>query len=426
MYSQSGMMSDFAFNDSDKLDPLMIAMLHVSNSSPFFVRDQECGRLKLTNSLIDTWWFYLPIIVTESSADASTSFCLKALHSLWGYLSPYIYDNQTRQWIDCHKPEGWARNLSRKAIAGKLWLAGDDCESKRCLHMLYCSIRDALVYASPYRLFPDSYKQTRRAGERKDKYRSDIINAIAEMLRYERRISMYEGRPTLTDCAIKWRCLDIWKLALGKAECQPLSSEIWNDYSHLYDSVGFVSCESGTSVCLTRDSSSKKVILAIDERQYRELNDWAFGTIKQQYPRDPAIKKLTKHWPCIVKLPQAHCEVYPSKPIQSDSGNDEQEQRYSNKDAYSTSPYKLWPMDDGGIELFIDCCEIDEPWERICAEVRREQGFDSDDSTDDSCSEGSADEDRNSEDNEEESGEVSTGLFSKIAGVGKDVLSAFV
>ena len=358
------------------------------------------------------------MIASGTSSDVSTSFCLTVLQSLWGH-SPY---NQSCQLVDCHDTENWAPELSRAAIAGKLWLAGDDRETKKCLHMLYCSVRDAIVYASPYRLFPDIYCSSRRSKD-KHQYISKIISAIAEMLQYEKDISMYEERPLLTECAMTWRCLDIWKLALEKAGCQPLSSAIWNDYSHFYDSIGFISQEAGASVSLTGDSLSDKVILVVGERQYADGPAWNLN-IKKRHPRTPEFKELTEGWQCALDLSQVHCEVYPSRTLDTELVGGEKYTSPHTDQAHSTGKHTLKPLEDGGIELFIDCCEIGEPWERLCAEVRREQDQDLDGSKDDRQT--SADEYTNSSDNREESNGVSPGVFSKIAGFGLDVMSAIV
>jgi len=418
MYSEDLNISRFAHEDSEKLNPLAIAILRASDSSPFFVREPGCGQLEPTDALLFTWWHYLDMIAMGTSSDANTSFCLAALQSLWAY-SPY---NQSYELIYLPDPEDWAPDLMRAAIAGKLWLAGDDRESKRCLHMLYCSIRDALVYASPYHPFPPNH-YSRRRRKYKNTYRTKTIDAIAEMLRYERDISMCKERPSLTDCAITWRCLDIWKLALEKAGCQLLSSAIWNDYCHFYDSLGFVSCESGTSVSLTGDSISQKVILVVGERQYADVDpdecSW-----RKKYPRTLEFKELTQGWQCALNLPQVHCEVYPLHTVDTEVVDGETNQLPHSDGAHSTSKYTLQPMEDGGIELFIDCCEVGEPEERIWAEVRREQEQDADESKNDPAMSG--DECIDSDDSGEESNSAFPGAFSKIAGFGLDVMSAFV
>ena len=108
---------------------------------------------------------------------------------------------------------------------------------------------------------------------------------------------------------------------------------------------------------------------------------------------------------------------------------DESEHETLASDNHTSTPeYKLQQTEDGGIELFIDCCELDEPWERLCAEVRREQGLE-DDGSSKGCSDSGGSYYGHSdpeavEDHDE--ADASTGVFSKIAGVGLDVLSAFV
>ncbi|KAE9381315.1 hypothetical protein N431DRAFT_505780 [Stipitochalara longipes BDJ] len=346
MYAYGASVSCLGYGFPEMLESLAIAMLRTSNSSPFFVRNQEGGNLKPTETLVPQWFRYFPfryfpMIVRGSSADISTP----------------------------------------------VWLAGDYLESERCLHMLYCSIRGGLVHASPYRpSIPSVYEMG--SLEIAKKNRNNIINAIAEMLRYDRDISSDEEREPLVTYAIEWRCLDIWKLALEKAECQPLFSTIWNNYSHLYDPLGFNKCT-----------------------------------------RDPELEDLTNGWPCVLGRPRIHCEVYPSRAVETDPVDGETNHSPFTSRAKSSSKYKLQPTEDGGIELVIECCEIGEPWRRIYAKVKREQGLDiyGSVSLEDSDSQPSEDGYSDSELNEdEESAEVSTGLFSKVAGVGLDVLSALV
>jgi hypothetical protein len=213
---------------------------------------------------------------------------------------------------------------------------------------------------------------------------------------------------------------------LEEAGCQPLSTTVWNANAHFYDPLGFVSHESGTSVRVTADVESGKVILAIDERQYN-FESWDASTERQEYSRDPKFKKLTKDWSCIVNLPQVHCEVYPSLSIGVDLADDQGDNGPERGGINNRSQCTLQPTDGGGIELFIDCCEIGEPWERLCAEVKREQRQREGRSSEDSGSESSEDEYSDSEIYEEgENGGNSKGVLSKIAEVGVEILSAIV
>jgi hypothetical protein len=132
------------------------------------------------------------------------------------------------------------------------------------------------------------------------------------MVKFEMTISQYSMRnETLTDCAARWRTLDIWKLALQEAGHQSFPTAIWNENAHFYDPVAFVADEESTSVHLTADAFSGKVILVVDER----LRKGPIPCTRNRFPRDPELKKLTRDLPCIVKLPEVHCEVYPSRPI---------------------------------------------------------------------------------------------------------------
>jgi hypothetical protein len=378
--------------------------------------------MEATEKFIDRWWRFLDIIAKGSRSDISTSVCLSTLHLLWDF-PPY---SQSPRIDDSDDPEDWTSELSRSAFTGKLWLAGDPEESARCSHMLYRSIRGALVYASPYKFFGYYDVWYRRSDVKKIIYQENVINAIAEMLRIEKEISTYsEGNESLTEVAIRWRSLDIWKLALEEAGCQPISTVVWDANAHFYDPLGFVSHESGTSVRVTGDADSGKVMLVVDERQY-SWDSRLEHQKRKRYPRDPELKNLTKNWPCILKLPQVHCEVYPSPLVGEDlaAGKETNPARDGND---STSKYTLQPTDDGGMELFIDCCEIGEPWERICAEVEREQRQREGLSSQDSDSKTSEDEHSDSKTYKDgDNGGASKGIFSKIAEVGVDILSAIV
>lgn len=74
-------------------------------------------------------------------------------------------------------------------------------------------------------------------------------------------------------------------------------------------------------------------------------------------------------------------------------------------------------MDDGGIELFIDCCEIGEPWKRLCAEVKREEQQHKEEESQNISKTSKKGEAMESN---------SAGIFSKIAQVGVEVLSSIV
>ena len=324
----------------------------------------------------------------------------------------------TSAYLDC-----CTKDLSRAAISGKIWLAGDPYELENCAHLLYRSIRGALVRLSPY--FRPKSKLLYAS------VRSKIAKAVEDMLRIDPGISTYsKSNESLTDCAVRWRCLDIWKDALEESGCEPLSSTIWKNNARFYDSYGFVSGGVGTSVRVTGDAASQKIILVVDE--FHDSYDY-YCLDHERTPRDPELKSLTKGWPCFIKLPRVlrgpgvHCEVYPSQPIVINSVDDGEHETLASDNHTSTPEYKLQQTEDGGIELFIDCCEQYEPWERLCAEVRREQGLADDELSEDSSDLGSsccAIDSEAVEDHVE--ADASSGVFSKIAGVGLDVLSAFV
>jgi hypothetical protein len=364
------------------------------------------------------------MILRGSSLDVSTLFCLKTLKLMWDS-APY---NEQYELNHCDHREDWTKDFSQAAVAGKVWLAGDRLESERCKHLLYLAIRGALANASPYFSFSLWYKSTMtRWSNDRDTYQSSISNAIVDMLRIDKDISTYyKGNESLTDCAVTWRCLDIWNSALEKADCRPFSSIIWNSNAHFYAPLGFVSLEGGASVRLTEDITSHKVVLVIDERQSNE------GTIpfdkRRMYSRDQELEELTNHWPSILlDHPWVHCEVYPSRPIDVELANHEQNLSPGGGRVKPKSKYNLQPTDDGRIELFIDCCEVGEPWKRLCAEVRRGQGLKDDEYSEDSSSERFEDEYSDSETKEDDDqGGAFTGIFSKVTGVGLDVLSALV
>jgi hypothetical protein len=353
------------------------------------------------------------MLARSFSSDVSTSLCLKTLQLLWDS-APYCQDCELFKYAyrDYHTKE-----LCRGATSGKIWLAGDPYELENCAHLLYRSIRGALVRSSPY------FRPKERILYKAD--RSNIAKAVENMLRVDIDISTYsQGSESLTECAVRWRCLDIWKDALEKSGCEPLSSTIWKNNARFYDPFGFVFCGAGSSVRVTGDAASQKVILVIDERHY--YADYLFDDHKRP-PRNPELKSLTKGWPCFIKLPRVHCEVYPSQPIDINSADDSEHETLASDNHTSTPEYKLEQTEDGRIELFIDCCKLDEPWKRLCAEVRREQGFEDDDSSGYCSDFGSSCCSIDSEAVEDHvEADASTGVFSKIAGVGLDVLSAFV
>jgi hypothetical protein len=405
-----------------KLDEIGFSILRASSSSPFFLREPESHQMHPTDILresISGWWEFLHLIAKGSSLDIRMIVCLKTLHFLWNVLP---YDNESFY----ARPELYSTGLAEAAYAGKEWLAGDPHESEECSRLLYLSIRGALVHASPYRLLTESLVIVLRFRHRYA-VRKRITAAIAGMLRIDRDISTFsDGMETLTDCAVRWRCLDIWKFSLEKSECQMFPSTIWDNNAHFYDPLGFVSREAGASVRVTGDVASGKVILVVDERQYVGHPVYFSGNKKTKYPRDPEIKSLTKGWPCIVKLPQGHCEVYPSRPINLEPANDEEDQGTAYRNANGRAQYSMHPTDDGGSELFIDCCEIGEPWERLYTEKYAEATREAQSEfLGDFGSESSEDE-LNALDADEDGGVVSTGLVSKIAGIGLDVLSALV
>jgi hypothetical protein len=403
----------YACDSANELEELGVSMVRASKSSPFFGQPTESGELKPTKffgQCQDLWWSFTNVVAKWSQPEVSASVCLATLQLLWNI---FPYNRGNPDWVYSVHPELETTDLIQSAIAGKVWLAGEPQQSARCFHLLYQSIRGALVFASPYYDFHDG-----RLNGLKEaiSYRAEIINAIAEMVQFDKDISTYsEGDETLTDCASKWRSLDIWKLALEKAGCDTFSiidQNLWCAKAHFYDPLGFVSEEPGTSVRVTADLVSGKVIMAIDERQYYDAEDSEIDD-DMLHPRHHEFEDLTSDWPCILKLPRVHCEVYPSRPIDPA----EKDIVPENGGESSRSQYKLQPTDDGGIELFIDCCEVGEPWERLCAQVRRQQCQRDGRYSPDSWSEMSEDEDSDS---------ASPGIFSKIAEVGVEILSAIV
>jgi hypothetical protein len=367
------------------------------------------------------------MLARSFSSDVSISLCLKTLQLLWDS-EPYSWGPELMGFEYPEIAAYETKELSRAAISGKIWLAGHPQELENCAHILYRSIRGALVRSSPYYSSPYSGYQEQGWAEWQND-RSSIANAVEDMLRIDTDISTYSrGCESLTECALRWRCLDIWKDALEKSGCQSMSSTLWKNNAHFYDPIGFVSCELGTSVHVSGDAGFQKVILVVDELHYPE--NWQFWDgwdykRRERPPRDPELKSLTDGWPYLIELPQVHCEVYPSQPIVIDSSHDGKHETLASDDHTSTPEYKLQETEDGGIELFIDCCGMGEPWKRLCAEVRREQGLEDDESSEwgtesDYCySDSGTDEDHGE-------GTASTGVFSKIAGVGLNVLSAFV
>lgn len=422
----TGAAFDLVLQHGAKWKALELSILLASSSSPFFLREPESGQMHPTDIFRESpssWGRLLHLISKGSSLDIRMIVCLKTLHFLWNVL---LYDKRHR--FGEALSVLLSTDLSVAASTGKEWLAGDPHESKECSRLLYLSIRGALVHASPYRLFTDVFRDAFTPcyrSNKKDDFRNGITAVIAEMLRIDRDISTFSyGMESLTDCAVRWRCLDIWKLSLEKSKCQMFPPTIWENNAHFYDPLGFVSHEPGASVRVTGDVASGKFILVVDERTYLDALVIS-GNKKTEYPRDPEIKSLTKGWPCIVKLPQVHCEVYPSRPISTELATDE-DQRTADRNANGKAQYNMHPTDDGGVELFIDCCEIGEPWERLYtkkyAEVRREarSEFLGD------FGSGISEDELSELDVDEDGGAASTGLFSKIAGVGLDVLSALV
>ena len=406
---------DTVTRNPKKLDNLAILMLRASSTSPLFARDQR-GQPRPTETLSKHCYGFLPMLARSFNSDVSTSLCLKTLQLLWDS-APYCQDCElfTCAFTSACR-DYYMKELCRGATSGKIWLAGDPYELDKCAHLLHRSLRGALIRSSPYFRPKEGLYITDR---------SKIANAVEDMLRIDTDISTYsKGNESLTECAVRWRCLDIWKDALEKSGCEPFSSTIWKNNARFYDPFGFVSCWAGTSVRVTGDAASQKVILVIDEPQYTDV--YFRFLAPKRLPRNPELKSLTKGWPCFIKLPRVHCEVYPSQPIVMNSEDESEHETLASDNHTSTPEYKLQQAEDGGIELFIDCCELDEPWDRLCAEVRRE-GLEDDESTEYSSDLGSSCcsiDSQALEDHDE--ADASAGVFSKIAGVGLDVLSAFV
>ncbi len=61
---------------------------------------------------------------------------------------------------------------------------------------------------------------------------------------------------------------------MEKSGCEPLSSAIWENNARFYNPSGFVSRGLGTSVRVTSDAVSQKVILVVSDRL--EPGDWEF------------------------------------------------------------------------------------------------------------------------------------------------------
>lgn len=376
-----------------RIEALVSSVLRASESSLLTIDDSNnfIKPIHLIKQLEHVYWTQYPDLVVEASMpDHRVLNCLAALHAFWKR-KPYVSK-------DLHDRSDIAVNtlrLMKTAILNKVWLAGDVHEEEICLRLLYESILGAFVRASPYNTHQSLNIEADKAAE-----------FIAEMLRFDEKMPTlaFEFGP-LTSCAARWRVLDIWKLELEKAGYHPFSvfgNGFWESNAHLYEeSVGYVSNIYGSIVSMSVDSSSGRVCLAVDEMRWNRHD--------KRYQVTPEVQSLIRNW-TFLNLPRSHCEVYqlPAHGIKLD---DYQPGHVPTaKPRSPESQYNFKPTEDGGIEMFIDCCEVYEPYEVLCAEIEKER---------------EAFENKPAEP-EEESRENKSGILSKVVSAGATVLSSFV
>ncbi|CZR56349.1 uncharacterized protein PAC_06237 [Phialocephala subalpina] len=380
-----------------RLEALGSSMLRASESSLLGGRDSD-GFIQ-PNRLLEppedqvTFYRHCRLIAEGSTTDHGVLICLASLHTCWMAI-PYAT-------CDSHfiSREYDTFLLMKTAIANKLWLAGDDHEEEMCFRLLYHSILSAFTRASSYTGILRASPYTISKDE--------AVRCIAEMLRFDEKIpSLALEFGSLTSCAAKWKVLDVWKFALERAGHHPSSvigNDIWDSNSHLYDKTsGFVSIEG--IVSMSADPCSGRVCLAVDESKSR--GNWRGLNAG---PPLPELENLTRDWTFFYLL-YVHCEVYqlPAYGIELDDyqpGHVPTAKRRSPE-----SQYNFQPTEDGGIEMFIDCCEYREPWDILCAEIEKEkEAFE-----------------KKSAEPEEQIQKTESGMLSKALSVGTTVLSAFV
>lgn len=283
----------------------------------------------------------------------------------------------------------------KTAIANKVWLSGDVDSEEICSRLLYHSILGAFVRASPYSFY-NLFAMTK----------DEVANYVAEMLRFDNKIPALalEFGP-LNSCATRWRVLDVWKLALERAGHDPLSvigDDVWESNAHLYDeAAGFVSTPTGTAVSMSVGPRSGKVCLAVEELRYKHE--------KGNLQRVGELEDLTRDW-TLLDHTGSHCEIYqlPARGIELDEYQPGYVSTARRRAPEAESTFSA--TEDGGIEMFIECCQIYEPWTVLSAEIKKEK-----------------------EAFEKKSAEAKgmgqrseSGILSKVVSVGGSVLAAFV
>ncbi|CZR56653.1 uncharacterized protein PAC_06542 [Phialocephala subalpina] len=171
---------------------LAVLLLRASKCSPLIIRHEESMQVLPTETFRTAntqMWNFAEVIVEASRFDNSTLTCLVVLQAICNF-PPYQQDNEL--WMSASVfeiPETGLR-LIQKAIAGKMWLAGDSQDSARCSYLLYRSILGALVFASPYKAHEHrAYVWWLiRLSQQKDIHRTRLINLIAGMLQFDTNI----------------------------------------------------------------------------------------------------------------------------------------------------------------------------------------------------------------------------------------------
>jgi hypothetical protein len=363
-----------------QLSSLAVAMASRAVTSPFF--RLHCGTLIETDLFKEilgsgSWRHFDRAVAASTAADVGALGCLRMLKYLWNSY-PYnggSYNDKllsTFSWERNQSPEGEESSvrLVRAAKDEKVWLCGDGSELSEALKLLYESIRGALVYASPFHhRRGEMYSPYYYPGPPRKALQAYIGATIASMLSFDTRVaSLVHDGETLTQCASKWRVLDVWARALDKAGENPdyhLRYIPRSSLLPLYNLLTFISGPNEASLYLSGDSLKRTCLIVHGHRpeipQYRNWGD--------EYPDDEEIYDLTEDWPS--KLFNINCEITTSSNIEIVDTSPESEVVDVKHPWWSqakSESYEVRSTDGGGLELFIDC-DGNDLWERLYDKV---------------------------------------------------------
>jgi hypothetical protein len=381
---------DLGLKYSAEISTLATTMASHAVISPFY---RSCGGSLIETNLLKmiledgNWWYFDELVAENGAADVGALGCLRMLRSLWdchpyalkedcfieknviGCLSDFC-------WWEDQNPEGEIRSvgLLRAAKEEKVWLSGDGSEFSEALKLLYESIRGALFRASLFCHHCDIRDDSYEPGSPRKSLQAHISASIASMLSFDTRVASlaYDGE-TLTQCASKWRVLDVWACALDKA------GENLNTYLAgiprstilpLYNNLAFTAGRNRASLYISRDPSNDTCLIVHSHRKkrirprMRRLDD----------SNNETIDKLTKEWP--FRLSDIHCEIKTSSNIEIvDTSTESPSIDVGDQwwKAEESETYELRPTGDGGLELFIDYDSEYDPCERLCYEIENDR-----------------------------------------------------